>query len=583
LVVAAGPHDSGAPVPYHPIRSLVLSLLHAEASDLPAFSESATDPIVAAGFAELAEPVGLRGSDGASRAGAVACALAHALREGLSDLHAKRAVLVVDDLDRCDLLSAQTLRLLPRHADDVPVLVLAVVSAGAQGTLVPDMNELSLRGLSAGAAQALSLGEPQPLYEREDEQPGLLPLYLEQLRRLGMTLGASTTLPTRLADAFAQRTQRLDAGARRLLQAICVKGVACDRIAVARMVSSDDLASLDALESGGFVSVVDDRIEVEHPYLRDLVEASTPAETRKQLHARALELSTQDEDPLEVRAHHAYGAGEPATAMRLLEEMGDRASARGDAATAVLAFRRGLELVRRELLESGDVSLEDTIASISRRLGVALARRGDLMGAEGVLREALELSGPLSAQRAFVLMELGRVLGRRRRGRDAHRMFGQALELATQLKDAVAQAEAHVGIAELRYAESGTEAALEPLATAEALLDSEGVDPLQVARLAVRRAELSAERSTESGDALARAREVVGLAASPYLEARVHELASRLARARGELDAAEAARARAQATAARAGDASGVLRHLTDSMPASMRPPSRAAGAAGSS
>src|SRR6185436_9043448 len=73
LVVGAGPHDSGALVPYHPIRTMLLSLLGADDVELFRLAEELveSEPLVAAGMRELLEPSGLRGADGRSRAGAV--------------------------------------------------------------------------------------------------------------------------------------------------------------------------------------------------------------------------------------------------------------------------------------------------------------------------------------------------------------------------------------------------------------------------------------------------------------------------------------------------------------------------------
>jgi len=52
-------------------------------------------------------------------------------------------------------------------------------------------------------------------------------------------------------------------------------------------------------------------------------------------------------------------------------------SDRGDASTAVLAFRRGLDVARRELMITGEVSLDRAIVTFSRKLGQALEASGD--------------------------------------------------------------------------------------------------------------------------------------------------------------------------------------------------------------
>jgi tetratricopeptide (TPR) repeat protein len=210
-----------------------------------------------------------------------------------------------------------------------------------------------------------------------------------------------------------------------------------------------------------------------HPFIRDLVEASIPAEARKELHARALQVAAAHGATLEVRAEHAFKAGEPMSALLLLDRMGDAALARGDAAAATLAFRRGLDLARRELLQSGDLSLDRALVTFSRKLGEALEAYGDLAGADGVLREALELAGPRSKERARMLLVLGRVGVKRERRRDAQRLLGQAIESATANDDPRCEAEAQLCLARLRREEGDAGAASNGFGKARELLARE--------------------------------------------------------------------------------------------------------------
>src|SRR6185369_15594498 len=108
----------------------------------------------------------------------------------------------------------------------------------------------------------------------------------------------------------------------------------------------------------------------------------------------------------------------------------------------VLAFRRGLDLARREMMISGDDGLDRAVVTFSRKLGEALDASGDHAGADGVLREALELVGPASKERPRMSLQLGRVAARRDRARDATRLLGQAIEGASRLNDKRTEAEA---------------------------------------------------------------------------------------------------------------------------------------------
>jgi serine/threonine-protein kinase len=115
----------------------------------------------------------------------------------------------------------------------------------------------------------------------------------------------------------------------------------------------------------------------------------------------------------------------------LLEQVAERAAARGDSQTEVLALRRGLEIARQEISRG---ELDDPLRAVlifSRKLGTSLTRAGDFADAEGVLREALDIAGPSSTDRARVLDALAHVAHGRRRGSEAIVYIDQAIETAT--------------------------------------------------------------------------------------------------------------------------------------------------------
>jgi serine/threonine-protein kinase len=576
LVVGAGPHDSGALVPYHPIRTMLLSLLGADDVELFRLAEELVDsePLIAAGMRELLEPSGLRGADGRSRAGAVASALAYALREGMRATERERVLILVDDLHRCDGLTAQTLAELPEHSDGDSVMLVTASQHGIESTLGAETVTVTLRGLSLFEAHSL-LGVPPPVNGLEDPdkpQRTFVPLYLAQLRALGHGLDGA---PARLADAVLQRTQRLDVAAVRALQAACVLGNRCSRELLFELIGSSDPAPLEALERAGLLVMQDGQLDVVHPFVRDLVEGSIPAEARKALHARALGVAS--DAPLEVRALHAYGAGETLSALMLLERVGDLAYERGDPHSAVQAYRRGLDLVRRELLESGDTSLEEALASFSRRLGNALARNEDLTGAEGVLREALEFCPPHSIGRAHILLGLGRVVARRQRLRDAYRLLGEAVEIAIQRDDEAMQAAAHLAIGDLRVAETNAAGAVASFSAALQCLSSARADALTLAKAAVSLAASLAlgGDARAAAEALQRAQDLAQRADAPHLQTRVLIVLGELHGVAQDIGAQQDAFRKARIAAARAGDATNVAvldQLLHDLLPPEERP-----------
>jgi tetratricopeptide (TPR) repeat protein len=364
-------------------------------------------------------------------------------------------------------------------------------------------------------------------------------------------------VPPRLADVVATRIQRLNVAARRLLQAIAVLGLRASQSSVEQVVEPEYLASLPQLLARGFVVESLGTLEIIHPLVRDLVEASTPAEVRRALHMRALSVATRNNAPLEVRAHHAYGSGETLSALVMLERLGDLSAARGDLDTAVLGFQRGIELARREVLESGDTSLDDVIASLGRRLGVVLTRRGDFAGAEGVLREALEHSSMDGPQRAPILIALASAVSQRSREREAARLLGQALEIAYR-DDAISlQAEVQLGLAALRRRENNVKSAVSALQALAALLSEHASDAVRCAHvyLELADAQLAEDDVRGAESSLARLPPLLDAADLPHLRARAYAMRAKMFVQRGDLKRAVEALREAAELAARAGAA----------------------------
>ncbi|MGB5813517.1 MAG: protein kinase [Polyangiales bacterium] len=447
LVVGAGAHPTGAPVPYSAVRTILAELLEVDDSELKRMADRGEElgsPLAAAGIQEVIDPAGLFGGDGRSRTGAVAEALACAVRRARGRAASGRVMLIVDDLPYCDGLTQRTVIELARVLGSEPVLL---VTAGDDDRGVHANDLVTLKGLTSDDAQRFLAGSFQlrlvsGLHRLTDSLGDVLPLHLEQLEALGVSPDDGP--PPRLADAILQRIERLEVHAQRLLQAAAVIGRACD-LDLLRNVSGDDqLDGLDELTGNSLVQLSGSRASIVHPFIAELVEASIPAEARRHLHQRAYEVLSSLRAPEEVRALHAFRGGDTVTSLVVLERSGDAAMGRGDHVGAVLQYRRALELARRETLESGDTILDRAISTFSRKLGEAMSRSGDPAAADGVLREALDLTGPRTPDRARMLLSLGRIAARRDRPRDAMRQFGQALELVAGVEPKV---ESHLQVA----------------------------------------------------------------------------------------------------------------------------------------
>jgi eukaryotic-like serine/threonine-protein kinase len=463
VVIESGPHPSGAPVAYGAIRRAVVQLLNVSEERMLALAEEETlwrDRVARAGVRELVQPEGVPGHEGTSRAPAVAAALARAVSLASSRSGIGRVVLLFDDLARCDGLSAEVLGAFSEHASNLPVFVVVATQDPLPLCLRWQGPLIELTGLSASLAcewvradtvlPAAALG-------------GVLPLHLEQLSALRWEPTPDEPVPPSLADAVTRRLALLDLGSRRVLQALAVLGERVVPSELRELVESDDLPGLEKLLEQGFLRLASGDLVFAHPYLRDVVAASTPGETRKLLHARAFDLASSLDKPLEVRAEHAFRAGDAFTALMLLERMGQEALRRGDASIGVFAFRRGLELARRELLDTGDEALDRAIVSFSRQLAEALVWSGDVTGAAGVLSEAISLAGPASVERARMTLVQGRVAERRERPHEASQKLSLAAEIANGLGNKPLEARALWALSRVRRAGGDGPGAVEAL------------------------------------------------------------------------------------------------------------------------
>jgi tetratricopeptide (TPR) repeat protein len=541
---------------------LVQGLLEGDDAVIARVADREADarPLVAAGLRELIQPTGVLGAPHVSKVGAVACALAFSINHAQARSHGKRIVLLVDDLHRCDGLSPFVLCELPRYTGSASVLLFAVGNATRPLPMPEGTHSIKLRGFSMVQATAFLSGVKLPMEDADPTERQLVPLYLEQLQALGMQAeNEGKTLPPRLADVVATRIQRLNAPARRLLQAIAVLGLRAASSSVEQLAEPEYMASLPQLLARGFVVESMGTLEIIHPLVRDLVEASTPAEVRRALHMRALSVATRMNAPLEVRAHHAYGSNETLSALVMLERLGDLSAARGDLDTAVLAFQRGIELARREVLESGDTSLDDVTGSLGRRLGLVLARRGDFAGAEGVLREALEHSSLDGPQRAPILIALASAVAQRSREREASRLLGQALEIAYR-DDAVSlQAEIQLALASLRRRENNVKSAVSALQALASLLSEHNADAIRCGHVLLELADAQLAEADDRGaeSTLARLAPLLenGAADLPHLRARACAMRAKMFEHRGDPKRASEALREAADLAARSGAA----------------------------
>ncbi len=453
LVVEAGPDPWGAEVGYWALRLAIARLAKLPAGGgTPADWTSAT-PEARRGLEEIFGRTAARFEAPAyawepnagemsvsDRRFVAAEALRWAMTRAARSAEKHRVILAIEDLHAIDGASRNALIDVIQEPPLVGILLV--------GTHPPDFDpgwggpERLLPGLPIAAFSALTK-HVGAAANGDGRSRTVSPMYVEQLLRFTQEGGKSP--PPRLGDLVAQRIERLNADARKVLQAVAVIGddAPPDLLLTVVTVTDPDEA-VDELRSAGMIEVVDQRMSTAHPLIRDVVLATIPAGVRRELHERASSDELRHaswaggsrgqagELPAEVLAMHAYHAQNSFEALMLLETVANRATGRGDVGGGVIALRRALDVARRELFR-GDI--DDPVRAVlifSRKLGEALARAGDFADANGVLLEALDMAGPTGADRVQVLGALAFAAKERARGGEARKYLREAINLAKE-------------------------------------------------------------------------------------------------------------------------------------------------------
>ncbi|MGO8992018.1 MAG: protein kinase domain-containing protein [Polyangiaceae bacterium] len=348
--------------------------------------------------------------------------------------HGHRVIVAIDDLHSVDGASRNAFADAIAEPPLIPALLAATYAPGFDPSWPASSAAARvLTGLQPPVvAKLLAATGVTSMPSFTGSARGIAPLHLEQLLRFSREQGSGA--PTRLADLMALRVERLSSDARRVLQAIAVYGDDAGDEAITKLVPEDtNLSSaLSVLLRAGMIEDVPEGLRVSHPLLREIVLATIPAAVRKDLHHRAAEVCEGHHASIEVLAMHEYFAQNTFQALILLERTASRCAARGDLHGCVNGLRRGLELARRELFRG---EIDDPMRAVlifSRKLGEALAQVGDFTDAEGVLREALDMTGPSGQDRARVLGTLAQVSHLRDRVQEALLYLVEAIELAHQ-------------------------------------------------------------------------------------------------------------------------------------------------------
>jgi serine/threonine protein kinase len=426
LVVSVTPDPTWTKIMDHVVREAVRGL-----GGLP---EKAVDPSAWASAAESAQhglavlfgPADKQPSlSPAERRRALAEALRWAIEQASARARGLPVILAVDDLDFIDGTSRNAFVDLMTDPPIVSALVVVTYAAPGAPAMAPLEGEVhTLAPLSPEACASVRPG-------RTTTAPvALSPLHLEQL--LAWARESADPPPDRVADVIARRTERLKPDARHALHALAIWGDLATPDSLRRLLPDTlDLdGALDALDRARLVAIDDHGIRVSHPLVRRVVQASIPAERKRELFALAAR--ARPDAPIEVRARQAMHGGGALEALSLLDTLSGQRAAAGDLLGSVSALRHALDVARRALHHD---DLDDPTAAVlvfARKLAEALSAMEHFGDAEGVLREALDSAPPSSEHRARLLGALAQVAHSRRNTRDARRYLAEAIRVARQ-------------------------------------------------------------------------------------------------------------------------------------------------------
>jgi serine/threonine-protein kinase len=434
-VAFTGPDPYGAEVGYWAVREAVSQLARLDPDDIANKRFAGANDDAREGLVKLFDSrAPAKGTAPVERRFLVAEALRWAVQVAADEVKAGAVVLAVDDLQRVDGGSRSAFADLLGDPPGCGVLVIGTHTPGFDSGWAADVaSGRTLSGLPPPTVQRLLRpSRPGDLDRMLSDERGVSPMYVDQLLRYQLEGG--TDPPARLGDLIALRVDTIEPNSRRVLQAVAVLGDRVDTASIALLLPKghDLQAGIAKLMSAGMVEQSSSGVSCSHPLLRDIVLAGIPHAVRRELHGKALRVSEKGGAPIEVSAQHAYYAQDSFQALLLLEQAAERAAARGDTASEVLALRRGVEVARQEISRG---ELDDPLRAVlifSRKLGASLTRAGNFADAEGVLREALDLAGPTSPDRARVLGALAHVAHGRRREQEAMGYIDQAIEAAKQ-------------------------------------------------------------------------------------------------------------------------------------------------------
>jgi serine/threonine-protein kinase len=472
-VLTMQPDPTGLASPWYPIRAAVAALLElpedvSRVALQSACQKQGLDLANLPGLSELFALAGpVTGLELAVRRRECAAAALHALRGAPSRA---ATLLVFEDVDRYDRPSFDLLQRLVDYPGERPVhLLLTAVAGGAletsQGAEVVTLKGLDPEAVHEAVRRVLGTSPgAADLSARLYRETGGGPLHVEQALRFALEAGGAAE-GAGLADIIDGRIEGLPPAARHALQAASVFGMESPVSLITGLLRTDEDAqtALAPLVQGGLLVPQDDRVVFAHPLLQEIIYAGIPVDARREFHARICQALGEAGAPASHIGYHGYAAGGGERVLANLERAGLDAQQAFDDAGAMMHFERAWELARWMVLR-GEEDAEPAMARLGLVLGEAMRFAGDLVGAEGVLRETLERCGDDRTIAARVWRSLGQLAANGwqqiERGREHLRT---ALDHALRSGNPGLLAEIYLDLAGMLQRQGDNRAALEEL------------------------------------------------------------------------------------------------------------------------
>ena len=290
------------------------------------------------------------------------------------------------------------------------------------------------------------------------------PLFVEEILRTFIEQGAlvrengkwhatwpfaGTELPETLQGMLTARIDRLDDSTKRVVQIAAVIGRVFRKSVLARVVNDDQIlgTSLQQLLDAGIIRQRSDASEPDTEYIfkhiltQEAAYQTLLAQQRKVYHREVADALAR---LFWERGEAIAGAGLVAThyeraevwhrAVRYLERAGDGVRAAFSNKEAVDYYTKALHIA--EMADWHEINERQRMALFEKR-GELLPTLGDVDGALGDYRRALQLAGAVKDQEAELrtLNQIGSLLARVRDVPQAGEYFHRALKLAQSLKD----------------------------------------------------------------------------------------------------------------------------------------------------